>query len=77
MYFDLASEISEVSVIAKGSGLRRVRELEEAYGRSKWRKLKGIAQVRLRDGSEVSAEIHWYEAHGIGSREQKIKRFFD
>jgi hypothetical protein len=47
------------------------------YGPGRWRKRKGIAQVRLKDGTAVRAEVHWYEAHGIGRKEMKIKRFLD
>ena len=50
-----------------------VSELRRRYGRGRWRKLKGIARVRLIDGTVHTAEVHWYEAHGIGRRELKIK----
>ena len=75
MYFRIAGEISEISVIARGVGVRRAAELDEAYGRGRWRKLKGIAMVRLRGGELVRCELHWYEAHGVGRRRMKIKRF--
>jgi hypothetical protein len=42
-----------------------------------WRKLKGIARIRLADGSVLRAENHRYEAHGLGRKELKIKRFLD
>jgi hypothetical protein len=47
------------------------------YGRGRWRKLKGIGRVRLPDGSECDAELHWYEAHGIGKKEMKVKELLD
>ena len=74
MYFDLIGEISDLEVIAGGSGIRRLPMLERLYGRGRWRKLKGIGLVRLADGGIFRAEIHWYEAHGIGKKEMKIKR---
>ncbi|HEX9710966.1 MAG TPA: hypothetical protein VGB52_00235 [Actinomycetota bacterium] len=77
MYFKLASRISDVEVIAKGVSVRKRAQLRARYGRGRWRKLKGIALVELRDGSTSLAEVHWYEAHGIGRRKMKVKRFLD
>jgi hypothetical protein len=74
MWFEIVSEISEVETFATGSAIREVARLRKIYGRGRWRKRKGIARVRLRDGSMHAAEIHWYEATGIGRRELKIKR---
>jgi hypothetical protein len=73
MRFDILSEISEVETFATGSGIREVARLRRAYGRARWRKRKGIARVRLADGSIHLAELHWYEAAGIGRKEFKIK----
>ena len=75
MYFQLIGELSAVETIATGSGIRELARLRKFYGRGRWRKRKGIARVRLMDGEIVLAEIHWYEATGIGKREFKIKRF--
>jgi hypothetical protein len=36
--------------------------------------MKGIATVQLEDGAICEAEIHWFEAHGIGRKDFKIKR---
>ncbi len=47
------------------------------YGRGRWRKLKGFALVRLEDGTVYEAELHWYEAHGIGKKEMRVKELFD
>ena len=77
MYFELVGEIGAVSQIAEGAGIRQLSKLEETYGSGRWRKLKGIGLVRLADGTIVRAEIHWYEAHGIGRKKMKIKRFLD
>jgi len=74
MYFEVVGEIKQVEVIAAGLGVRERRRLWKAYGRGSWRKLKGIASVKLRGGGQVMAELHWYEAHGIGKKEFKIKR---
>lgn len=77
MYFELVGEITAVEAIAEGARLRQLQRLEEAYGRGRWRKLKGIGWVRLADGTVARAELHWYEAHGIGRRRLKVKRFLD
>jgi hypothetical protein len=74
VWFELVGELTDVEVIAAGKKLREHRRLEKHHGEARWRKLKGLAEVRLPDGSVVRAEIHWYEAHGIGKRELKIKR---
>ena len=77
MPFDILGEIKGIETIAIGSSIRDLRRLKKIYGGLRWRKLKGIAQVRLRDGAVVTAEIHWYEAHGIGRKEWKIKRILE
>jgi hypothetical protein len=73
MEFRLVSAITDVEVIATGSGIRQLARLRKLYGKGRWRKLKGFAQVQLLDDSIHTAEIHWYEAHGIGKRGFKIK----
>lgn len=77
MYFDLIGEITHIETFASGSGIREIARLRRLYGRGRWRKRKGFAQVRLSDGTVRRAEVHWYEATGIGRRELKIKRFID
>ncbi|MCL4688481.1 MAG: hypothetical protein KJ007_07920 [Burkholderiales bacterium] len=77
MYFDLIGEITHAETFATGSGIRELGRLRKLYGRGRWRKRKGIAQVRLGDGTVRRAEVHWYEATGIGRRELKIKRLLD
>jgi len=72
--FELVSEIRNAEVIASGASLRDRRRLNREYGRGKWRKMKGIATVRLSDGTISEAELHWYEAHGIGKKEIKFKK---
>lgn len=66
--------IIKPEIIAKGSGIRERSRLIKYYGKGNWRKMKGIGQVRLSSGHVIVAEIHWYEAHGIGKKEYKIKR---
>jgi hypothetical protein len=73
MRFEILGEISEIETFATGSGIRQVARLRRAYGRGRWRKRKGIARVRLTDGSVHLAELHWYEAAGVGRKEFKIK----
>ncbi len=77
MHFEIVGQISEVEVIAAGSGIRILPLLRERYGKGRWRKLKGIANVRLSDGTIRLAEVHWFEAHSIGKRKMRIKRYLD
>jgi hypothetical protein len=70
----IIGKITNVQRIAVGSGIRELRRLYKAYGMARWRKLKGTACVQLPDGKIYFAEVHWYEAHGIGKRQLKIKR---
>lgn len=72
--FELLSEIRDVETIAAGRGVYIRRYLERTYGRGRWRKMKGIATVLLAGGTVCEAEIHWFEAHGIGRKDFKIKR---
>jgi hypothetical protein len=73
MLFELLSDISDIETFATGSGIREIARLRRIYGRGRWRKRKGIARVRLSDGSIHLAELHWYEATGVGRKELKIK----
>lgn len=77
MNFEILGDITNIEVIAVGSSIREVERLRKVYGPGRWRKLKGIATISLDDGSICSAELHWYEAHGIGKKEFKIKRFLE
>ncbi len=77
MPFEIISEITDVEVIAKGRAIRDLARLRRKYGAGRWRKLKGKATVRLENDIIRLAEIHWYEAHGIGKKRFKIKRFLD
>lgn len=77
MRFEVVSEILHTEVIAAGSGVRDLPRLRRMHGEGRWRKLKGVASVRLPSGRVRLAEIHWYEAHGIGKRDFKIKRYLD
>ncbi len=72
--FEILSNISDIETIAAGRGVYIRRYLERTYGRGRWRKMKGIATVQLADGTIYEAEIHWFEAHGIGRKDFKIKR---
>jgi len=74
MGFKVLSDISSMKVIALGKSIRTLAKLEKLYGRGRWRKLKGRAIVELPDGTVAIAELHWYEAHGIGRKDMKIKR---
>lgn len=77
MRFTIVSDITEVETIAINRGIREVARLRKQYGRGRWRKRKGIATLLLADGTVRTAELHWYEATGIGPQEHKIKRFLD
>ena len=74
MAIEILGAILEVRTLAARRGIRELPRLERAYGRARWRKRKGLARVRLAGGRTVLAEVHWYEASGIGWREFKIKR---
>lgn len=74
MYFELVGAIRDAETIAVGLSIRDLPRLRRLYGRGRWRKRTGIATVRLPDGAVVEAELHWYEAGGIGTREIRIKR---
>ncbi len=73
MDFEILSEITEIEIIASGTSIRELSRLRRQYRMGRWRKLKGVATVMLKDGTIRLAEIHWYEAHGIGGKEFKIK----
>ncbi len=73
MDFEIIGKITNTEVIASGRTIRGLARLRKQYGRGRWRKLKGIATVRLKDGTIHTAEVHWYEAHGIGKKEFKLK----
>ena len=75
MHFTVIGEITQVETFATGSGIREVARLKKFYGRSRWRKRKGVAKVRLEDEAICLVELHWYEATGIGEKEFKIKQF--
>ncbi len=75
--FEIIGKIIEIELIAVSSGIRERARLRRLYGKGRWRKLKGIAYIRLASGRVRLAELHWYEAHGIGKREIKRKRYLD
>jgi hypothetical protein len=72
--FDILSEIRDVETIAKGHGVYIREYLDKTHGKGRWRKMKGFATVQLADGTICEAEVHWFEAHGIGRKGFKIKR---
>lgn len=73
MDFEIIGEITNIKTIAVGSSIREIARLRKTYGAGRWRKLKGTAIIQFSDGAMCTAEIHWYEAHGIGKKEFKIK----
>ena len=75
MHFEIVGKIQDVETIAVGGHIRDIMRLRRQYGPGRWRKLKGIARVRLAGGQTRKAEVHWYEAHGLGRKKMKIKRF--
>lgn len=74
---DVVGAITDIEVIAVNASIRDLAILNEKYGQGRWRKLKGVARVKLEGGHICRAELHWYEAHGIGKRKLKIKRLLD
>ena len=75
--FEIISDIAEIQTIATGKSIRDAARLRKQYGEGRWRKMKGIALIRLSNGRVRKAEIHWYEAHGIGRKEFKRKHYLD
>lgn len=73
MLFEIVGELREIETFATGSAIRELPRLRTTYGTGRWRKRKAIAEIRLGDGSVRTAELHWYEASGIGRKEFKIK----
>jgi hypothetical protein len=77
MDFEILGELSDVETIAVNLSIRENADLKARHGGRRWRKLKGIGTIRLASGSVRLAEVHWYEAHGVGKRKMKIKRLLD
>jgi hypothetical protein len=77
VFFKIVGRILDVETVTSGKDIRERRRLRKLYGGHRWRKLKGTATVKLADGTMCHAEVHWYEAHGIGTRELKIKRIME
>jgi len=75
--FELLGPIRQIETIAVQTSIRVLRDLRTKYGRGRWRKVKGVARVRMSNGTIRLAELHWYEAHGIGKKDFKIKRYLD
>ncbi len=75
MDFKVVGEIREIETIAIGHGIKNLNRLNKLYGKTNWRKLKGKCRVRLADGAILDAEVHWYEGHGVGKKEMKIKKY--
>lgn len=77
MDFTIVGDITDIETFAIGKAIREIGRLRKQYGRARWRKRKGIAHVRLSDGTMRLAELHWYEASGVGTKEFKIKRYLE
>ena len=75
--FEIIGDIINIEVIAIGKSIRDLPRLQKRYGDGRWRKMKGIAAIQLKNGRVRKAEIHWYEAHGIGQKEFKRKRYLE
>lgn len=77
MIFEIIGDITDIETIAVGRSIRELARLQKQFGKGRWRKLKGIATVRLKPGRLRKVELHWYEAHSIGKKKIKIKRYLD
>ena len=77
MNFEIVGDITVIETIAAGTGIRDIKRLRKNYGKGRWRKMKGVARVRLENGRVRLAELHWYEAHGIVKKEIKRKLYLD
>jgi hypothetical protein len=75
--FEIISDITDIETIAIENSIYEVARLRKQYGQGRWRKLKGVAIIRLKNGRVCKAELHWYEAHGIGKKEIKRKRYLE
>ena len=71
MNFEIVGQVERIETIASGRMIRELARLRKFYGRGRWRKMKGIATIRLANGRIVDAELHWYEAHGIGRKDSR------
>jgi hypothetical protein len=77
MHFEVIGTIGDVETVATGRGIRELSRLRKQYGKGRWRKMKGRALIRLDSGRVRFAELHWYEAHGVGRKELKRKQYLD
>jgi len=77
MYFEIIDNVENSETVAVVGRIRDIMRLRKQFGPGRWRKLKGIAKVRLQSGKTRHAEVHWYEAHGIGRKKMKIKHLLD
>jgi hypothetical protein len=77
MHFEILGDVLWIETIASGHSIRELRRLDRVYGKTTWRKRKGIAKVRLTDGTVKLAELHWYEGHGKGKKEIKVKKYLE
>jgi hypothetical protein len=77
MHFEVVGEIRNIEIISIGGNIRDIMRIKKRYGKGRWRKLKGTARIKLFGGGICDAELHWYEAHGIGKVNIKIKRILD
>jgi hypothetical protein len=77
VFFEIVGRISNVQTLAAGREIRQLARLKKLYGPGRWRKMKGEASIRLASGELRRAELHWYEAHGLGKRNMKFKRYVD
>jgi hypothetical protein len=77
VFFAIVGPISNVQTLAASRQIRQLARLKKLYGRGRWRKMKGEASIRLTSGELRRAEVHWYEAHGVGKRSMKFKRYLD
>ena len=75
MHFKIVGKIREIETIATGHGIENLNRLNKMYRKANWRKMKGVSRIELEDGAVLEAEVHWYEGHGIGKKEIKIKKY--
>ena len=77
MHFEVVGGLTNIQTIAVGRRIRQLKRLEKLFGKGRWRKMKGEALIRLTSGTLRRAELHWYEAHGVGKKNMKFKRYLD
>lgn len=75
---EILSPITEIETVTEGKRIRILKYLKKRYGGQHWKKKKRVALVKdPYSGLPRRAEVHWFEAHGVGKVEIKRKRWLE